>query len=185
MSVGSTESASSSAKTQRPPIGVWLFCGALAAIPWVAFSIAPEPRAESGALVVGFFATAAFLIGLLIMFGIVFAREFSASGKYEPGFSAIGVVSCCLAAVVGWFAALYVQTSAEHHDCFLISSSHRHVLRHAEAAYFTLLTLTTAGTGDISPTSKVCRLAVSGQSLLGLAIIALLIAALASRILQR
>jgi hypothetical protein len=184
MSKQQNEAASASAR-EPMPIRYWLGLGGLAAFPWLVFAMAPGLDSNQE-VVFGLLATAAFIFALVIMFGLVFANEFSDTGRYEPGWSAFGIVACCFAAVVGWFAALYVQISADDHGWFMDSSktTHQHVLGHADAAYFTILTFTTAGTGNISPTGEASRLIVSGQSLLGLTIIAFLIAGLASRMLE-
>ena len=183
MSEQQNEAASGSREPM--PIRYWLGLGGLAALPWLVFAMAPGLDSNQE-VVFGLLATAAFIFALVIMFGLVFASEFSDTGRYEPGWSAVGIVACCFAAVVGWFAALYVQISADDHGWFVDSSkaTHQHVLGHADAAYFTILTFTTAGTGNISPTGEASRLIVSGQSLLGLIIIAFLIAGLASRMLE-
>ena len=38
-------------------------------------------------------------------------------------------------------------------------------LKHADILYFTVTTFTTAGSGDIHPSSHACRLLVAGQTL--------------------
>jgi hypothetical protein len=130
-------------------------------------------------------------IGLVMMFSVIFGRIFWPSKderqrnpSSESVFIAIRIVAATLVGVIGGFAACYRQISAEHHDCFVIAADHRHVLRHAEAAYFAITTFTTTGFGDITATSKVCRLVVAGQTTVGLAILAFGIAGLTARIIN-
>lgn len=56
----------------------------LAAFPWLVFAMAPGLDSNQE-VVFGLLATAAFIFALVIMFGLVFASEFSDTGTYGPG----------------------------------------------------------------------------------------------------
>jgi hypothetical protein len=129
-----------------------------------------------------------FVVAFGSMFAVVFGRAYwpsKSARSIQP--SDVNVIVASLIVVVsfltivGCFAACYMQIAAEHHDCFRIVADNRHVLRHAEGLYFAITTFTTTGFGDIIATSKVCRLVVAGQTLVGLSILTFVIAGLTGR----
>jgi hypothetical protein len=120
------------------------------------------------------------LVALLValLFVVVFpvslwpTRNVRASAYNVLAFAGI------FAALVGFFATIYLQLAHNYPSCF------NHRLTHVEALYFTITTFTTTGFGDIIPKSPGCRLIVAFQSLVGLVVITLAIAALAARLLR-
>jgi hypothetical protein len=83
------------------------------------------------------------------------------------------------AALIGVFSVSYLQLSHNDSKCF-----GGHHLSHVEALYFTITTFTTTGFGDLAPKTPGCRLTVAFQTLVGLAVISMIIATLVARILQ-
>lgn len=74
------------------------------------------------------------------------------------------------------FAWTYWGMSARAGSCMNVS------LTKIDSVYFTLTTLTTVGYGDITPVSQSCRAVVSGQMIVGLIMIGVIVALLVVRI---
>lgn len=118
---------------------------------------------------------ALFLIALMVIvvFPVTFWHSILAAGYNLLMFGAL------FAALVGVFSASYLQLSHNDLKCF-----GDHHLSHVEALYFTITTFTTTGFGDLAPKTPGCRLTVAFQTLIGLAVISMIIATLVVRILQ-
>jgi hypothetical protein len=111
---------------------------------------------------------------MLLPVAIVFMKSmFTRPTALAAGFAFIagGFVSA--------FAAIYVQLS---HDspgsCFSAP------LTKLDAIYFTLGTLSTAGTGDLAAVSEQCRAIVSAQLVAGFVVVTIAVAGLVSRLLS-
>ena len=53
-----------------------------------------------------------------------------------------------------------------------------------DSVYFTLVTLTTLGYGDISPTTQLGKLVVAGEVTLGIIVISLFLTSISSRVIR-
>ncbi len=82
---------------------------------------------------------------------------------------------------LGWSAA-YLLESQVRPDAFAFSNvrDSGHVMGNFEAFYFSLITLTTVGYGDITPVSRVARMLAATEAMVGVLYIAILIARLVS-----
>ena len=80
-----------------------------------------------------------------------------------------------------WSAAYLLESQAKL-DAFAFSNVHRPVqgLQSFEAFYFSLITLTTVGFGDITPVSPVARMLAATEAMMGVLYMAILVAHLVS-----
>jgi hypothetical protein len=157
-------------------------------LPWILFSIEPF-RSRNAYLWV----TVGLLVGiapvvLSFMFRVVLRRghwarewwpgsEYSARARMQLSLFNAGLVLAGYATLVGLFSATYIQLAYHSSACF------RGTLTQAQAAYFTITTFTTTGFGDIHPASDGCRLAVAGQTLVGLVVLVVVFAGLLTRLI--
>jgi hypothetical protein len=120
-------------------------------------------------------AAALFLVAMMVIvvFPVTFWHSILAAGYNLLMFGALS------AALVGVFSVGYLQLSHNDSKCF-----GGHHLSHVEALYFTITTFTTTDLGDLAPKTPGCRLTVAFQTLIGLAVISMIIATLVARILQ-
>jgi Ion channel len=118
---------------------------------------------------------ALFLVAVMVIvvFPVTFWHSTLAAGYNLLVFGAL------FAALVGVFSVSYLQLSHNDPKCF-----GGHHLSHVEALYFTITTFTTTGLGDLAPKTPGCRLTVACQTLVGLAVISMIIATLVTRLLQ-
>jgi len=111
---------------------------------------------------------------MLVLVGIVFVK----STLTDPA-ALLATFAFILAGFVGAFAAIYVQLS---HDspgsCFSAP------VTKVDAIYFTLGTLSTAGTGDLTVVSEQCRAIVSAQLVAGFVMVTIAVAGLVSRLMH-
>jgi hypothetical protein len=84
----------------------------------------------------------------------------------------IGIVG-----MVGAFAGAYLELGYASRGCFNPNVHH-----HIDAIYVALTNFTTVGSGGFSPHSGACRLVVAGESVVGVAVVAVGIAVLAARL---
>jgi hypothetical protein len=110
---------------------------------------------------------------VMVVFPVTFWHNTLAAGYNLLMFGAL------LAALIGVFSVSYLQLSHNDSKCF-----GGHHLSHVEALYFTITTFSTTGLGDLAPKTPGCRLTVAFQTLIGLAVISMIIATLVARILQ-
>jgi hypothetical protein len=160
-----------------------------AAVPWLAFAFGPVdphnfffgskpagvhilgvPIPPSGGPI-GYVGTAVSLSGVLV--AIVFVKP---TITWPPALAA--TFALIMAAFVGVFAAIYVQLS---HDSSGACLGGR--ITKLDAVYFTLGTLSTAGTGELTAVSQQCRGIVSVQLVAGFVLVTVAIAGLVSRLL--
>jgi hypothetical protein len=117
------------------------------------------------------------LLTVGILFSIVFPVEFWHSARAATLnvliFSAFG------AGLLGIFSNGYLQLVHNYPSCL----SQRH-LGHVEALYFATTSFTAAGPSDITPHSGLCRMTVAFQTIVGLALISLIVAAMVTRLMQ-
>jgi hypothetical protein len=99
-------------------------------------------------------------------------------------------LTVALFVLVGQLASTDVQAASMNpsgpYQCFYtngVGSTGK--LSKYDALYFTLGTLTTAGTGNVAPTSQVCRNLVGEQTFIGAVVILLGVGGLLSRVMQR
>jgi hypothetical protein len=81
--------------------------------------------------------------------------------------------------IVGCFAMIYLQVASEDSHAF------SGTVDQVGAAYFAVDSFATTGFGDITPQNHLVRIIASVQELVGLALIAVVIAALAARLLEK
>jgi hypothetical protein len=113
------------------------------------------------------------VVMVFVVFPVTFWHSTLAAGYNLLMFGAL------FAALIGVFSVSYLQLSHNDSKCF---GSHH--LSHVEVLYFTITTFTTTGFGDLAPKTPGCRLTVAFQTLVGLAVISMIIATLVARILQ-
>ncbi len=113
--------------------------------------------------------------------GIVFVPGFWPE-RSDAATRTLNAVSFGIAfsALVGIYSATYLHLAHDSSECF---GPRR--LSHVEALYFTVTTFTTTGFGDIHAYSPGCRIVVATQTLVGLIIVTVAIAALAARLLEK
>jgi hypothetical protein len=133
-----------------------------------------QPHVPVSMTVIGALILAAGFV--LMIFVVVFMPTFWSS-LAEQIISTL-VVLTCLSGLVGVFAEAYLQFTHESPRCFGT------YLGHVNAIYVTITTFTNAGAGDFKPLSTSCRLLVAGQSVIGLAIVAIAISGLAARLIS-
>jgi hypothetical protein len=83
------------------------------------------------------------------------------------------------ALLVGMFAAVYYQLAHVHPDAFAAP-----ITNHMVAVYFTVSVFTTTGFGDIHATREASQALVTAQMVVALALIAVVVAALTSRLFE-
>jgi voltage-gated potassium channel len=163
---------------------------AVAAVPWLAFAFGPFdphnfffgsdpatahilglPIPPSGGLT-GWIGATVSLLGLLV--AIVFMKS---TISWPP--TLVAMFALFVAAFVGEFAAIYVQLSHDApQSCFSAP------LTKLDAIYFTLGTLSTAGTGDLTVVSEPCRAMVSVQLVTGFVMVTIAVSGLVSRLMH-
>jgi hypothetical protein len=95
-----------------------------------------------------------------------------------------------VALFVGAFSLAYFQAARDSPDCFGYAPVGREQkvapvrVEPADAFYFTVGTLTTAGTGSLTPASESCRLLASLQMVFGIVLIAIGVGGVASTIMR-
>src|SRR5207249_3013904 len=96
-------------------------------------------------------------------------------------FLAVGV------AFVGTFASLYFYAARRDAACLVDSAKpgSKRVVDQSDAVYFTVGTLTTAGTGSLTPKSHFCRKVVSFQMVFGIGLLGLGLAGLTAPVRER
>lgn len=98
-------------------------------------------------------------------------------------FGYLVVITLLVADVVGVFATVYVQVAHDQavagHRCF--SPAH---FSHLDAVYFAVGTLSTAGSGQVSPSSQLCRGLATGQMVIGMIVLGFIVAGVAARLIQ-
>ena len=163
----------------------------VATLPWLLFALGPVspqnffvgsrpvaahifgvPIPPSGGLA-GYIGIALSYTLLLLWF--VFGKE-----TLESPAALVAAFAVILAGFVGAFAAIYVQLSHDYSaSCFGAP------ITKLDAVYFTLGTLSTAGTGDLTAVSEQCRAIVSAQLVAGFVIVGTGVAGLVSRLMAQ
>jgi hypothetical protein len=164
----------------------------LAGLPWIIFSVGPfgpasHPHAHPW-VIIAVCGIAAWVLYLMLQ--IVLSQRFwrrevflfggpEKSAKTRQQLSAFnaGLIVVSFIALIGSFAVLFLQLTHDFQKCF------GSALSHPSAIYFSITTLTTTGFGDLHPMSGGCQLVVSGQMLIGLAVLAIVFAGLIARII--
>lgn len=118
------------------------------------------------------------VLPLALLFVIVFPVGFWPTRNVRASAYNVLAFAATYAALVSVYATIYLELAHNYRGCF------GHRLTHVEALYFTVTTFTTTGFGDIAAKSPGCRLIVAFQTLVGLVVITLAIAALVARLLR-
>lgn len=182
--------------TDRLVLGVLLWVLFLFGIAWLTYveypgspnprifeyfglDVGPHVNADYLKVVPQLVITVPFMLGMVL--GIVFLPDLWPE-RSDTATRALNAMSFGVAfsALVGVYSATYLQLAHDSSKCF---GPHR--LSHVEALYFTVTTFTTTGFGDIHAESPGCRIVVATQTLVGLVIITVAIAALAARLLEK
>lgn len=116
---------------------------------------------------------------LALLFGVVFPVDFWPTRNVRASAYNVLAFATLYAALIGTYATTYLELAHNYRRCF------GQRLTHVEALYFTVTTFTTTGFGDITAKSPGCRLIVASQTLVGLVVITLAIAALVARLLRQ
>jgi hypothetical protein len=117
------------------------------------------------------------LLTVAILFFIVFPVEFWNSASAAT--LNVLVFLAFSAGLLGIFSASYLQLVRNYPSCLS-----QHHLNHVEALYFATTSFTAAGPSDITPHSGLCRMTVAFQTIVGLTLISLIVAAMVTRLVQ-
>jgi hypothetical protein len=152
-------------------------------LPWAMWAAGPIGNHNPIRLLLGPYTALVFLLvgHLALLVSIVF-------GVRWPPLSARRLVAALGAfvlfevlEVVVIFSAGYVQAFREHSTGALACFS-AHSFSHLDALYFTVGTLSTAGTGTLTPASQFCRGIVTFQMVVGIGVLGVLIAGVAAQL---
>ena len=113
------------------------------------------------------FAVTALVIGLAALVGLVAFQVRAISGSRYPGLRALEALAFTIPLFLLLFASTYLVMAA------LSARNFSQSLNHTGALYFTVTVFATVGFGDITATTAVARLVVTGQMLVDLVILGL------------
>jgi voltage-gated potassium channel len=113
------------------------------------------------------FAVTALLIGLAALVGLVAFQVRAISGSRYPGLRALEALGVTVPLFLLLFASTYLVLAA------LSARNFSQPLNHTDALYFTVTVFATVGFGDITATTAVARLVVTGQMIIDLIILGL------------
>jgi hypothetical protein len=117
-------------------------------------------------------------IGIALSYMIVLVAIVFVKSTFDGSTALLATFALILAGFVGAFAAIYVQLSHDSSgSCFGAP------ITKLDAVYFTLGTLSTAGTGDLAAVSEQCRAIVSAQLVAGFVMVSIAVAGLVGRLL--
>lgn len=170
---------------------LWLLCPYL--LPWLMFATGPVGTHNWLHGAIYWLLLATVLIGLTRVLEAIFGKRLQSRRKpnahtrlqvwrhlISEGGSAVVIG---IAQLVGAFAAAYSQAYRDHHHpphmCFDGGPVH-----HLDAIYFTIGTLTTAGTGTLQPVSHLCRSIAAVQMVTGLGVIGLGVGGLVAHLVK-
>ncbi len=163
-----------------PIVAIW-------ALAWVLFAISVHHG--SGDLTKTWVSAGLVVAGNFYLLLYVFLRT---SFRYPPWAVSAGFVFTFLALIGAFASADYVaahQYVLDAHGrtlvgCYTSASGKAITLRPVDAIYFTLSTVTTAGFGDIAPSSRACRWLTSGELGIGFPLLGLAIGGVAARVFR-
>ena len=164
---------------------IWLLCGCLLAVPSMAITWAAMfMPASEGYIPLGLQATAHLAMGIFLILLVVFILRDLFSGRTVTTDRLCGAVSAyILIGVV--FGFLYTSLEMVAPNSFVIGDGIASNWGTDEALqnsgvlfYFSLVTLTTVGYGDISPVGQVAQMLTLWEALLGQVYLAILVARL-------
>jgi voltage-gated potassium channel len=112
-------------------------------------------------------AVTALVIGLAALLGLVAFQVRAISGSRYPGLRALEALAVTVPLFLLLFASTYLVMAA------LSARSFSQPLNHTDALYFTVTVFATVGFGDITATTAVARLVVTGQMIIDLIILGL------------
>jgi voltage-gated potassium channel len=112
-------------------------------------------------------AVTALVIGLAVLVGLVAFQVRAISGSRYPGLRALEALAVTVPLFLLLFASTYLVMAA------LSARSFSQPLNHTDALYFTVTVFATVGFGDITATTTVARLVVTGQMIIDLIILGL------------
>ena len=113
------------------------------------------------------FAVTTLVIGLAVLVGLVAFQVHAISGSRYPGLRALEALAVTVPLFLLLFASTYLVLAA------LSARSFSQPLNHTDALYFTVTVFATVGFGDITATTAVARLVVTGQMIIDLIILGL------------
>ena len=107
------------------------------------------------------------VIGLVVLIALVAYQVRAISGSRYPGLRALVALAVTIPLFLLLFASTYLVMAA------LSAGSFSQPLNHTDALYFTVTTFATVGFGDITATTALARLVVTGQMIIDLVILGL------------
>jgi len=107
------------------------------------------------------------VIGLVVLIGLVAFQVRAITGSRYPGLRALVALAVTIPLFLLLFSSTYLVMAA------LSARSFSQPLNHTDALYFTVTTFATVGFGDITATTGVARLVVTGQMIIDLIILGL------------
>ena len=107
-------------------------------------------------------------VALLVLLGVTVMQIRAITRAAHPGVRAIEALATTVPLFLLLFAATYFLVAQDDPANFST-----HTLTRTDALYFTVTIFSTVGFGDISPTSQIARLLVSGQMILDLLVLGL------------
>lgn len=168
----------------------WLLGGTMTllvfGLPWAMWAAGPIGNHNAIRIVLGPYTALIFLLWahLALLGSIVFGLRWPplSAPRWVAALGAFVLFE--VLALVAIFSAAYVQAFREHSTgylaCFTV-----HSFSHLDALYFTVGTLSTAGTGTIMPASQFCRGIVTIEMLVGVGVLGVLIAGVAAQLVSR
>jgi hypothetical protein len=184
------EDQASVAEASRPQWEVRLLGGIMTllvfGLPWAMWGAGPIGNHNAIRLVLGPYTALVFLLvaHLALLGSIVFGLRWPplSARRWVAALGAFVLFEVLV--VVAIFAAAYVQAFREHSSGHLACFT-AHSFSHLDALYFTVGTLSTAGTGTIATASQFCRGMVTIQMLVGVGVLGVLIAGVAAQLMSR
>lgn len=111
---------------------------------------------------------AALAVALLVLLGVTVLQIRAITRAAHPAVRAVEALATTVPLFLLLFAAAYFLVAQDDPGNFST-----HTLARTDALYFTVTIFATVGFGDISPTSQIARLLVSGQMILDLLVLGL------------
>jgi len=113
------------------------------------------------------FAVTLLVIGLAALIGLVAFQVRAIGGSRYPGLRALEALAVTIPLFLLLFASTYLVLAANS------ARSFSQPLNHTDALYFTVTVFATVGFGDITASTAVARLVVTGQMIIDLVILGL------------
>jgi len=155
-------------------------------LPWAMWAAGPIGSHNAIRIVLGPYTALVFLLvaPLALLGSIVFGLRWPplSARRWVAALGAFVLFEVLV--IVAVFAAAYVQAFREHSTGHLACFT-AHSFSHLDALYFTVGTLSTAGTGTIAPASQFCRGLVTIQMIVGVGVLGVLIAGVAAQLMSR